>query len=159
MGRFVIGLIVGAIGAAAIFAMDLGRFTLLAPLVGIGGGLLIGALLGWRHPQPGKALVSGLLVGSLAGFLMGIGQFIGISHAVAIPGIPAWMRHISQYSARYGWLTRGMGGLLIILAGGVAGALAGLLSSWTGFGPRAQSLSRRPATPIESTSLLPGPAE
>jgi hypothetical protein len=157
MGRFVIGLIVGALGAATAFTMNQNRFTLMTPLVAIVGGLLIGAMLGWRNSNPGKALVSGLLAGGLAGFLTGIGQFIGVSQAVHIPHVPLWMRDISQYSPMYGWLTRGMGGLLILLMAGVAGAFAGVLSAWTGFGPYARR--RVPAIPIEDASLLPGPVE
>ncbi len=158
MGRFVIGLIVGAMGAAAIYTLNLNQYTLLAPLMGMAGGMLVGALLGWRNPRPGGALVSGLLIGGLAGFLMGIGQFIGVSRIVHFANITVWMRDISQYSARYGWLTRGMGGLLILLTAGVAGAFAGLLSAWTGLGPHARHPSRA-AAPAEGASLLPETAE
>jgi hypothetical protein len=158
MGRFVIGLIVGALGAAAIFAIDLGGFTLSPPLVAMAGGLLIGALLGWRNPYPGKALVSGLLTGGLAGLLMGIGQFVGVSQAVHLPHIPVWMRDISQYSPMYGWLTRGMGGLMLLLLAGIGGAFAGLLSAWTGLSPRAQAAAV-PVRSAEAANLLPGPAE
>ncbi len=157
MGRFVIGLIVGAIGAAAIFAMNLGVFTLLAPLVAMACGLLIGALLGWRNPRPGDALVSGLLTGALAGVLMGFGQLAGVARVVHIAQAPVWMRDISQYSPMYGWLTRGMGGLLVLLTASIAGFFAGLLAAWTGF--------RTPTTPAWSPapedvmSILPGPPE
>lgn len=152
MGWFVIGLIVGAIGAAAIFAINLSDFTLTAPLVAMACGLLIGALVGWRNPRPGGALLSGLLAGALAGGLLFAGQFAGVSRAVHIAGGPVWMRDISQYSPLYGWLTRGMGGLLVLLAAGVGGSFAGLLSAWTGF--------REPQwipAPEDTMSLLPGP--
>ena len=157
MGRFVIGLIVGAIGAAAIYAMNMSVLTLLAPLVAMACGLLIGVLLGWRNPHPGGALVSGLLTGALAGVLMSIGQFAGVDKVVHFTQVPVWMRDISPYSPMYGWLTRGMGGLLMLLTASVAGFFAGLLSAWTGF--------RTPPTPAWSPapedvmSLLPGPPE
>ena len=155
MGRFVIGLVVGAMGAAAIYAMNESRYTLLAPLVGIACGLLIGALLGWRNPQPGQALVSGLLVGAMAGFLIGVGQFISVSDALHTSRAPIWLRHVSQYSALFGWVSRGMGGLLILLVASIAGSLAGVLSAWTGYGRNAGRLP----TPDDAFNLLPGPAE
>lgn len=157
MVRFVIGLIVGAIGAVAIFALNMSAFTLLAPLVAMACALVIGALQGWRNPHPGGALGSGLLTGALAGVLMGIGQFFSVARVVHVAQVPVWMRDISQYSAMYGWLTRGMGGLLVLLTALVAGFFAGLLSAWTGF--RMPAMPAWSPTPEDVMSLLPGPPE
>ena len=157
MSRFVIGLIVGAIGAAAIYALNMSALTLLAPLVAMACGLLLGALLGWRNPHPRGALVSGLLTGALAGVLMGVGQLSGVARVVHFAQVPVWMRDIPPYSAMYGWLTSGMGGLLALLTALVAGFFAGLLSAWTGF--RMPAMPAWSPTPDDVMSLLPGPPE
>ena len=154
MGWFVLGLIAGAVGSAAIFTLDLSDLILLAPLVAILGGLLIGALSGWRNPSPGGALKSGMLAGGLAGVLLVVGQFSGVARMVHTAGAPIWMRDISQYSPLYGWLTRGMGGLLVLLTALIGGCFAGVLSGWTGL--------RAPAwlpAPEDTMSILPDPFE
>ncbi len=174
MGRFVIGLIVGALGAAAVYSISLGGFAFLPPLIGLVSGLLIGGLLGWRNPNPGNALVSGLLTGCLAGLLTGAGQLIGLSNAAHLSQASLWMSGVSSYDPTYGWV---ISGSLIILTAGVAGPFAGILSAWTGLGLRshvaqiaqgawgtqsaqeAQS-AQRSAEQMLSTkpaSLLPGP--
>ncbi|HEU0027421.1 MAG TPA: hypothetical protein VFQ25_09925 [Ktedonobacterales bacterium] len=156
MGWFVIGLIVGAMGAAAIYTLDLSALTLLPPLVAILGGLVIGALSGWRNPRPGGALISGMLAGGLAGVLLVAGHFAGMARVVHMAGAPVWMRDISQYSPTYGWLTRGMGGLLVLLTTLIGGGFAGMLSAWTGF--RAPSRPWIPS-PEDTMSILPNPFE
>ncbi len=164
MGRFVIGLIVGVLGAAAVYSMSLGGFTLLPPLVGLVCGLLVGGLLGWRNPNPGSALVSGLLTGCLAGLLTGAGQLIGISKVAHLSQASIWMSGAASYDPTYGWM---IGGLLVILTAGVAGPFAGILSAWTGFGVRLQSVQGAQSAQggpdqmfsTEAASLLPGPFE
>lgn len=157
MSRFVTGLIIGAIGVAAIYTMNLNGYTLAAPLVGLAGGLLIGILVGWRNPRPGRALGVGLGTGLLAGLLMLGGQVAGVPRALTGPRASAWMRAITPGSDLFWWLAGGTGALCLILAAGVAGFLAGVLSAWTGVGVRA----RPPAATrsAEAASLLPGPFE
>jgi hypothetical protein len=154
MGRLVIGLIVGAVGAAAVFSLNQSNLTLMTPLVAMLGGLLSGALLGWRNPRPGGALRAGLQAGAIAGFLMGVAQFSSVARVVHTAGAPIWMRDISQYSPLYGWLTRGMGGLLILLTALIGGCFAGVLSGWTGF----RAPAWLPASD-DTMSILPGPLE
>ena len=157
LGRLVIGLIVGIAGGAVIAVLNVDGHTLVAPLVALVGGLTLGVALGWRRPGPGRALGLGLLVGGLAGLLMAGGQLVGVWQALASPRAPEWLRTFTPGGQHFWWLAGGLATLCLLLAAGFTGALAGVVSAWTGYhAPPSVS-----ATSADGASdyLLPGTAE
>lgn len=166
MSRFLIGLIVGAAGCGAVIAMNLNLYSLATPLVGLGGGLLIGALVGWRNPRPGRALAAGMGAGFLAGLLMLGGQMYGVSLILRSLRLAAPLRDVIPGADLFWWLAGTTGAICLLLAIGAGGAFAGILSAWTGLRPDAHpgsQIDSRPSVRIpaldDTMSLLPGPSE
>jgi hypothetical protein len=154
MGRLLFGLIVGVAGGAAVSMLNVNGYTLVAPLVALAAGLALGVALGWGRREPSRALGWGLVTGGLAGLLIASGQLAGVWQALASPRAPDWLRGLDAGSDLFWLLAGGTAVLCLLLAAVSAGALAGVVSAWTGFHPR----RARPAGD-RLTSLLPGVSE
>ncbi|HEX9035717.1 MAG TPA: hypothetical protein VF808_01875 [Ktedonobacterales bacterium] len=181
MGRFLFSLLIGVVGAAVIVALNLNHRSLVAPLIGLAGGLLLGLVTGWRHPRPGRALGRGLLLGAVMGALMAGGQVYGLARSSESLRLPAWLLDQMDDVTLFQWLVGLTAGACFLFAAGVSGALAGIVSAWSGLRAGVgQPVSRRaviapsapkaptgldaraPATPVRATDtggLLPGPVD
>lgn len=132
MGRLVISLLVGVAGSVAIMALNQRQFSMGAPLVGLVAALLLGLILGLRRPKPGRALGVGLALGGLAGLVMAAGQVYGLTTGIDSLRLPAVLLDQMDDITLF-WTLAGLSaGMCFLFAMGVTGALAGIVSSWTG---------------------------
>lgn len=150
MGRLLLGVIAGALGGAAIIGLDVAGYTLAGPLLALALALILGIALGWRRARAGSALGAGLLVGGVAGLLMGGGQLAGVWQALSSPRSPDWLLALVPGGDLFWALAGSTAALCVLLASLLSGAVAGLVAGWTGY-------HARPNVRLEPLdTLLPG---
>jgi len=123
MNRYLAGLITGALAAAGAIMLDTRRLSLLVLVVALAAGLVAGALVGWRAPQPRAALFSGALTGAMAGALFLLADLAGGAAAAPRPAALA---------------------IISLIACVIVGAsCAGIVSAWTGYPHSAEAAPQR----------------
>ncbi len=133
MRRYWVGLIVGALAGAGAALLGRQHLSLLAVVVALASGLLIGPLVGWRAPQPRAALRAGSLAGAIAGALLAAGALIG--------GVAAARSALAVALVS------------LALCVGLSAALAGMVSAWTGY----PNSDIEQAEQLERTGVASGP--
>jgi hypothetical protein len=133
MWRLIIGLVVGIAGGVAISLLNTDGYLLVAPLVALGAGLTLGLLLGWKREGPLRALGGGTVAGGLAGLLIAASQLAGLWQSSANPLAPDWLRSLTPNDVMFRALAAGTTALCLLLVMVPAGALAGIVSAWTGY--------------------------
>ncbi|HEX8994797.1 MAG TPA: hypothetical protein VF812_02070 [Ktedonobacterales bacterium] len=127
MNRYLAGVIAGALAVAGVIEVHQYHLRLLVGLIALLAGLTAGLFAGLRAPRPGSALRTGLAAGTLAGALL-VGTYFFLSVPLTI-------------------FTIVVAAISMAICLGVAVALAGVVSAWTGFPHSAasQSPAKRPS--------------
>lgn len=148
MVRLIAGLLVAGAGGVAVVALDLRQAGALAPLVGLAVGLLLGLIAGWRAPRPGHVVESALLAGALAGALLAILQVYGllrVEQSATGLRLPGWLLAQATVVTLFWWLAGASAILCFLFTMGVSGAMAGIVSAWTGLRARVAAPPASPA--------------
>lgn len=137
MNRYLAGIIAGALAAAGALALDVRRLSLLVLVVALAGGLLAGALVGWRAREPRAALFTGALTGAMAGALFLLADLAG--GAARTPRAAA------------------LAVVSFVVCVIVAASFAGIVSAWTGYPHSGENTPQPPQRAKSSGPLGPMP--